>query len=286
MKEYPIFVPYEGEHLAAVLAVPDRRARGLVALMCGVGAPRSHRFQMWTRTARHLADLGMASVRLDYLGIGDSTGSVRKWGPELEPQLLDQAMNAVRVAMEATGVDKVAFVGNCLGGRFSLLMASKMSETAGAVCILPMVATQGRVKSRLSKAKRSRLARFVRNNPLLRRLVLAPLRELGGKVPASTADHLLRALSRGRIIFVFGQGDHALTKNVRDQIDGVLAKATPEYRDRFDLHVLPEGPLAGFESIDIQDAVIAGVPAWLDEVFPPAAEATGKRAGVDGVRMS
>jgi alpha-beta hydrolase superfamily lysophospholipase len=76
MKEFPFFVPYEDQFLAGTLTVPDRDPEALVLLLAGTGAPRSHRFQLWTRTARGLAEHGLASVRLDYRGIGAS----RSWG--------------------------------------------------------------------------------------------------------------------------------------------------------------------------------------------------------------
>ena len=77
MNEHPMFVPWaDGEHLAAMLTVPDAPSRGLVLLLQGLGPPRSHRYQLWTRTARALAERGIASVRMDYPQVGDSTGRI------------------------------------------------------------------------------------------------------------------------------------------------------------------------------------------------------------------
>ena len=39
----------------------------------GGGTLRSQRFRLWTRAARALADIGIASVRMEFAGIGDST---------------------------------------------------------------------------------------------------------------------------------------------------------------------------------------------------------------------
>src|SRR5439155_9845754 len=46
VREYPVFIPWEGEHLAAVLSVPEGRARALALLPNVPGAPRSHRYQV------------------------------------------------------------------------------------------------------------------------------------------------------------------------------------------------------------------------------------------------
>ena len=76
MTEYPVFVPWRGGHLAAVVALPERPVRGLVVLSTGTGAPRSHRHQVWAVAAERLAAGGFASVRWEYPGLHDSTGSV------------------------------------------------------------------------------------------------------------------------------------------------------------------------------------------------------------------
>ena len=78
MREFPVFVPSRGERIGAVIAVPEEDPRGLVLLMPGGGgAPRSHRYAMYTKVARALAGRGIASVRMDWRGVGDSTGRAR-----------------------------------------------------------------------------------------------------------------------------------------------------------------------------------------------------------------
>src|SRR5207248_11294939 len=68
-----VYVRHGNERLAAILTVP-RRPRGLVALLQGFGATRSHRNRLWTWISDDLAGRGMATVRFDYPGMGDSTG--------------------------------------------------------------------------------------------------------------------------------------------------------------------------------------------------------------------
>src|SRR5206468_3179120 len=78
VREFPVFVPSRGERIGAVIAVPDADPRGLVLLMPGGGgAPRAHRYAMYTKVARGLAERGIASVRMDWRGVGDSTGRAR-----------------------------------------------------------------------------------------------------------------------------------------------------------------------------------------------------------------
>src|SRR5207249_4135911 len=66
VKEYPVFLPFGDEHLALVLTVPEGAPAGVVLLLTGGSAARSHRFQLWTRVARSLAkEHALASARLD-----------------------------------------------------------------------------------------------------------------------------------------------------------------------------------------------------------------------------
>lgn len=267
MNEYPIFVPYEGEHLAAVLTVPDGDPRGVALLMCGLGAPRSHRYQMWTRTARRIADSGIAALRMDYVGIGDSTGAVREFRMGDEARSLAEAKAVLDVGVRALGVERVALAGNCLGSRVALALASERPEVVGAAGILPPLVSPSAMKSRLSKAKRSRAARMVRSNPFLRKTVLKRLREMDGQAPSTIKDWFAGTLDHARILFIFGEDDHRLTDRMQSQIDAMLMTMPPEIRSRYELKVLPQGPLAGFESIEIQEAVIDTVAGFVVETI-------------------
>jgi pimeloyl-ACP methyl ester carboxylesterase len=66
--EHPIFVPHRSDHVAAVISLPASTPRGLVLLIQGGVAPRSHRNRLWTRIARDLAQRGVASVRMECMG--------------------------------------------------------------------------------------------------------------------------------------------------------------------------------------------------------------------------
>ena len=48
--------------------------RAAVVLAGPLGLERSHAYVVWTRWARHLASRGVDALRLDYRGIGESTG--------------------------------------------------------------------------------------------------------------------------------------------------------------------------------------------------------------------
>jgi pimeloyl-ACP methyl ester carboxylesterase len=280
MREFPVFVPYGGEHLAAVVAVPDGDPNGLVLMTTGTGAPRSHRFQLWTRVARGLADRGVASVRLDYLGMGDSTGRVveRRMG-----QLglrIEEAGAVASFAREALGVERVAGLGNCSGGLVALGVAANMPGCVGTACVLPRVLQPTSVNRMVIGLRGSKAAAVVRSHPTLWRL-LGPLRGRKGKTRSAVRESMGAVLGSGRLLFVYSEKDtDAYNDESRAKIDRLLAELPADHRQRFELRVLPDGPLAGFESIEAQRRVIDTVVPWLTECFGTKAEP--KRAAEAG----
>ena len=106
-REYPVWIPVDDHHIAAIVALPEGDPRGVVLFTTGgAGAPRSQRFRLWTRAARELADRGIASVRMEYEGVGDSTGAGRiglKWS-----QLpTDDVIEVAKFAMSVTGTTQL-----------------------------------------------------------------------------------------------------------------------------------------------------------------------------------
>lgn len=133
MNEYPIFVPHGGEHLAAVICLPDGQPQSLVLCVQGLGAPRSHRYGLWTRTARRLAEHQIASVRFDYPQMGDSTGVFEA---ELDSPPVGEARAVVDLALLTLGVETYGIIGNCLGLLAGLEIAVQDPNCKSLVCLL------------------------------------------------------------------------------------------------------------------------------------------------------
>jgi pimeloyl-ACP methyl ester carboxylesterase len=278
VREYPVFVPLDGEHLGATITVPDVEPRGLVLLLTGTGAPRSHRFQMWSRVARGLAGHGLASVRVDRLGIGDSTG--RLFASVMGDQsLLSQALTVARFAMQATGTERLAVVGNCSGSRIALGVAEEVPQCQGAVCILPRILEPSGVNRMVIRARRSPVATWVRSAASLQGL----RRALGGRrgrVAPWVSEALPVALERGRLLFVYSKEDRdSYNGKVHAALTGLVARLPKESRDRFRLDLLSEGPLAGFDSLPVQRRVFDLLMAWVPGCF-------GREAGDQALSSS
>lgn len=152
MIETPLFVPHNGDHLAAIVARPEAHPRSLVLILPGICGLRGGRAKIWTRTARDLAERGIASVRIDYGGTGDSTGICTS---TFSSPGLEEADSIVDTIMPELGVDSFAIVGNCIGARVGLLMAAERASCVGLACSLhqgprPLLQKQGVGPSRLA----------------------------------------------------------------------------------------------------------------------------------------
>ena len=264
MKEFPVFVPDGTDHFGAVITVPDSEPKGLVLLLTGTGAARSHRFQLWTRVARELADRGLAVARLDYEGVGDSTGGVREVGLTLTQR---EAVAVLRFARQAIPVDRVAVVGNCSGAIAALGVAAQTPDCIGAVCILTRLLMPSPVNRLVISGRRSRLAAWVRSNPTLHRAI-RPFRGRRGKPSENVTTPFHAALGHSRLFFLYGEEDNdAYNPKVKAALTRLLAQHPAEERERFELQVLPGGSLSGFESLETQRLTIDTVVEWLTSCF-------------------
>lgn len=280
MRNYPVFVPHGTDHIAAVITVPDEEPRGLVLLLTGGSAARSHRFKVWTRTARRLADEhALASVRMDYRGTGDSTGSLRQWRMSEMP--VDQALAVLSFARRALGVDRVAVAGNCMGSRVGLAVAAEVPECIGAICIRSPILGPSNMSKALEKAGRLGVISWIRSNAYLRRMLVQ--RFAGRKKTTSDVRRpVLRALSHGHLLFLYSEQDFTFNEQVERELNGLAARLPAAERSRYELRVLAGQHLKGFESLDIQRRVIESVVEWMGARFasPSGRQATGERPPV------
>jgi pimeloyl-ACP methyl ester carboxylesterase len=276
VREFPVFVPFRQEHLATVFTVPDESPRGLVLLLTGAGAARSHRFQMWTRTARELARQGLASARLDYEGMGDSTGDVTDWNWSIVPELQEQALAVAEAGVRTLGVDRVGVAGNCLGSLLALYLAAAMPECIGSVGILTPLFEVNALTGVRRRVRRWKVASMVKSNPLGRKLLVRPVRRLEGKFNRGVSDRFSRALDHGPMLFMYGDRDDSWSKRVQARLYEMLERVQKDRRDRFELKVLPGVELSGFESAELQQLTIDTVVTFMTRCFdqePPSPKA-------------
>lgn len=267
MIEAPVFIPYGEERLAGILAVPSGRPRGLALLLQGLGAPRSHKYGLWTRTARALAERGIASLRIDYQALGDSTGSFLA---DLTKPPVDEAVTAARHVMEILGVDALAAVGNCMGGRTALGVAARVPECVSVGCILPgnLDAIMPERGERVAGPVSSGARRFAARIPRLKRTIRKIRRARGGSNRARFLPALPAALGSSRVLLLYLGAESAYQRLAR--MIEPLREGLPDGTDpRLSTATIPAGPITSFRlPLDLQPKVIEAVVRWLDETMP------------------
>lgn len=274
MIEAPIFIPSGDERLAGILTLPEGHPRALVLLLQGLGAPRSHKYGLWTRTGRMLADRGIASLRMDYPTLGDSTGPFHA---DLNHPPVDEVIGAARRVMDILGIDAYAVVGNCLGGRTALGVAASLPGCLGVGCILPgnLEAIVPHRDGRAGRPAGSSVRRLVARIPALKRTIKR-MRRAAGRLPARARflPELATAMRSSRVLLLYlGSVDayERLRRNLRSLADG-----TPDGPDRLRTALIPAGRIASFRlPITLQPKVIDAVVGWLDKTIPGASDTRG-----------
>jgi hypothetical protein len=265
VNEYPVFVPLGEERIAGVLTVPDSEVLGLWVLMAGQGAPRGtqYHFPIWTEVARRLAEHGLASIRMDHLAVGDSTGRSEELVPyegrEQEP------IAVARFGIEATGASVVGFAGNCYGGRLAVETAMLMPSCVGVVA-----AHTGPPIERGEIPAFRRLRHRIRTwTPVARvfetgfgRRVLEPIvSALSGRsrefaAGSSLDDGLRRLLARARVVFVMGDDEARYHLRLRPFLDRFLPTLSPALSGRIESILVPVRDVGGYMALEGQLRVL------------------------------
>lgn len=131
--EQLVRIPFEDEHMTGILTIPGEANGHSVLIPWGAGAyPSSGRNRLRARFARHLAERGFHSLRFDYLGVGESTGTYRR-GDLGNPFTQDTRVAAEWLVDRAP--HRLLIVANCFGAWSVCAAASELPPTEG-VCLI------------------------------------------------------------------------------------------------------------------------------------------------------
>jgi hypothetical protein len=169
MRSDAVFIPHEGDHLSAVIGLPEGRALGVAIFPLRTPQLGVAGNVFWALAAERLAARSVASVRFDHAGSGDSTGTLASGlGSIAEP--VRETLTVARFAMAVLELDGFATAGSCYGGAV-VLEAARDSRCRAAVSINTAWVEPG-TPARIRRASaQSRLIDAVRSRARLRRLV-------------------------------------------------------------------------------------------------------------------
>ncbi len=297
MIEQPFFVDSGGEDLFGVVALPDEPARTVATLLPAGGYTFSPQRNGWgTRLTRSLADSGLAAVRFDWHGIGDSSGRAGNFA--LDQPFADDALAMVEMA-RSEGWERQVLVGHCFGARTALAIAPQVPGLVGVALVSPPVrdhargegganrlaydlGTAGYLRTAAGKlrwsalsdpAERRRYLRLARSFVKIRwgaaKRRVQQLRGSGvDPVPwvsrpmlnqlAWLADHGIP------VLFVYGDEENDFAE-FGEARQGRLGEILEKNAEKIRIEVVP-GSVHGMDRTDTQDRVKEVVTAWATEI--------------------
>jgi len=227
----------QGDSLYGVMHLPE--TPGTRAVLVVVGGPQyragSHR--QFTLLARSLAMNGIAAMRFDYRGMGDSEGAERAFG-----DVQDDIAAAIDAFMAAApGVREIVLWGLCDGASAAMMYAPLDARVSGVVLLNPWIRTPDSIaRTTLRHYYRDRLvdrtfwARVLRGSFNYQRSLASMFQLVRTAFGSETAPHTTLALPdrmhaglhafSGRVLVIISGAD--LTG--REFCD--LAEATPKWR--------------------------------------------------------
>jgi dienelactone hydrolase len=304
--ERPVYFPAGADTLFGILTLPaDREARTGLIMLVGAGSPlTTNRNRLSVRICREIAALGYAGFRMDYHGLGESTGSVD--GFRLDRPFVDDVAAAVKY-LESQGVDRVVLAGSCFGARTALSAAATLDNVDAVILMasavrdyalgelkglnvarswslgryLRALMKPGTVKGLFEKRKRRAYGRYARTKLRVMLARIPGVRKAVASKPTSTEEvspsfeqPLRDIVQRGVAVeFFYGTQDKLFDHEFQPAAAGPLADLLDGRNGSVRLTVLP-GRVHGFTSVEVQDAVVDAIVAWVASRQPDQERAT------------
>jgi uncharacterized protein len=135
-RESALFFDCGGDALLGVVSTPAERADTGVVIVVGGPQYRVGSHRQFTSLARTLASAGIACLRFDYRGMGDSLGTACTF-----ESIDDDIAAAVDVLQRETNVGRVVLWGLCDGASAAIMYAPRDARIAAVVAVNPWVRT-------------------------------------------------------------------------------------------------------------------------------------------------
>lgn len=205
--ETPFVFDCEGDQLVAVLALPERPVEIGVVVVVGGPQYRAGSHRQFVHLSRAFAAEGIACLRFDCRGMGDSEGDMRSF----ESIGIDIKRAAEELLRRVPAVRRIVLCGLCDGASASLMAIGLLPQIHGVIALNPWV----RSETSLDRA----LVRHYYAQRILSRDFWAKL--FSGKLGiARAAIEFLR-----RLVSAFGASGHGVQ---RDDVAGRSVR----YQDR------------------------------------------------------
>lgn len=133
-----VILTNEGQKIFGVLHTPAHLKNYPAILFChGLGGQKIGRYRLYVELSRQLALLGIATLRIDFRGCGDSEGDFADL--TLEGEISD-ALLGMKFLQQQPNIDKsrLALFGRSMGGAVAVITASRFKHIKSMCLWAPM----------------------------------------------------------------------------------------------------------------------------------------------------
>lgn len=152
--ERPTLFECDGDRLIGIIAQPPQPIETGVVIIVGGPQYRAGSHRQFTLLARQLAEQGIASIRFDYRGMGDSEGDMRNF------EAIDADIKAAidNFTIQSPGIKQIVLWGLCDAASAALYYGHTDPRVKGMVLLNPWVHTEaGAARARLKHYYLNRL---------------------------------------------------------------------------------------------------------------------------------
>lgn len=145
-REQPVVFECDGDSLIGIIDHPERPIETGVVIIVGGPQYRAGSHRQFTLLARQLAEQGIASIRFDYRGMGDSEGDMRNF------EDIDADINAAidTFTTQTPGIKQIVLWGLCDAASAALYYGHTDPRVKGMILLNPWVHTEaGAARARL-----------------------------------------------------------------------------------------------------------------------------------------
>lgn len=138
----PVILQHQGEKIFGVLHQPLPLRPVPAVLMChGYAGNKAGRYRIYVLIAQKLAELGIASLRIDFRGSGDSEGNFSDMTISSE---VSDALKGIEYLRNQANIDKdrIGLLGNSLGGAIATLTAAQDGNIKSLVLLAALFSSK------------------------------------------------------------------------------------------------------------------------------------------------